>query len=361
MESQRNASSSRHAADVKAEKDEKARKKVQVPSVRDLTALRTELDSRHEHTIERVGALVREQRSLTTAIADDISALRKDGDTLQQLEKVEQEETGILNSLARRLGRRGRMLERRTVAVRLQEQYTHVHTTLRKASAFADELRLCAAELAQEVDRLHADVEESLAASVDAEARVAEIEAELAELVAANNPSDLRHIDRLTFERSDLQTAASLHEAKARLCSQEVEPARKLRETVHALHQEMAHYVLNASSSIEGSGRRIQALGLAADAPVVISELQAGLDQLDLAMTATEAYLDQAHDMLTRVLPELSEHIRVQGDRAALDLETGLAAIRDAKSAHATDTDLRAAALAEVELLGVDLGPSASE
>ena len=326
-----------------------------VPSVRELTELRTRLDARHTETLERVGGLVRDQRSLTTTIAADIASLRRDGDTLQALEATATEASGILGALTRRLGRRSRMLERRTVAARLQEQYAEVHTTLRKASAFADELRLCSVELALEVDRLHADVEESLEAVVDVEARIEAVDSELAALEARADATDARRIDRLRFERADLETAATLHETKARLCAQEVEPARSLRETVHSLHQEMAHYVLHASGSIEGSGRRIQALGLAADAPVVVSELQAGLDQLDLAMSATEAYLEQAHDMLTRVLPELSEQIRAQGSQAALELEAGLTALEQVRRGQASEADLKAAALAEVELLGVEL------
>jgi hypothetical protein len=149
-------------------------------------------------------------------------------------------------------------------------------------------------------------------------------------------------------------------EAKARLCAREVDPARKLRETVQSMHQEMAQYVLHASASVEGSGRRIQALGLAADAPVVVSELQEGLDQLDLAMSATEAYLDQAHEMLTRILPELSAQIRQQGTQSALELEEGLSAIAHARAGTASDADLKAAALAEVELLGLDIKDPAS-
>ncbi len=329
-----------------------------VPSVQELAALRLRLDERHESTLDRVGSLVTRQKDLTSTIAGELGGIQRDGDALKRLESDEDSSGSLLTSITRRLGRRSRMLERRTVAVRLHEQYTEVHTTLRKASAFADELRLCAVEIAQEVDRLHGDVEASLQAAVEVEERIAEIEEELGRLAEEDSAVNLRRIDQLTFERSDLQTAVSLHEAKARLCANEVEPARRLRETVQSLHSEMAQYVLHASASIEGSGRHIQAMGLLADAPVVVSELQAGLDQLALARTATEAYLDQAHEMLTRVLPELSEHIRLSGSKAAIELEEGLTAIEQARSEAATDSDLRAAALAEVELLGVELGPS---
>jgi len=327
----------------------------EIPSVQDLATLRSTLEHQHESTLARVGTLVENQKTLTTAIAGEISAIRADGDALQQLESAEQSDAGLLVSITRRLGRRSRMLERRTVASRLQDQYADVHTTLRKASAFADELRLCAVELAGGVDQLHADVESSLSAVVEFEGRITAIDTLLAELGAEEGLAQQRRIDKLHFERADLQTGVNLLEAKARLCAREVEPARKLRETVQSMHQEMARYVLHASSSVEGSGRRIQALGLAADAPVVVSELQEGLDQLDLAMAATEAYLDQAHEMLTRILPELSAQIRQQGNETALELEAGLSAIGRAREGAASDADLKAAALAEVELLGLDI------
>ena len=57
------------------------------------------------------------------------------------------------------------------------------------------------------------------------------------------------------------------------------------------MHQEMAQYVLHASASVEGSGRRIRRW----DWPMhrLSCGLQAGLDD-SLAMS-TEAYLEQAH------------------------------------------------------------------
>ena len=326
-----------------------------VPGVQDLTALRTCLEQQHESTLARVGGLVQGQEKLTSTLAEEIASIREDGDRLQQLESEAQVEPGLLGSISRRLGRRSRMLERRTVAGRLHEQYAEVHTTLRKASAFADELRLCAVELATEVDQIHGDVEASLAAALSLEERITVIDSELAVLAEHGTAQDQRSIDKLTFERADMRTGVDLLEAKAKLCAREVEPVRALRQTVQSMHHEMAQYVLHASASVEGSGRRIQALGLAADAPIVISELQAGLDQLDLAMSATETYLDQAHEMLTRILPELSEQIRLQGSESALALEEGLSAIERARNHTASDADLKAAALAEVELLGLEL------
>ena len=354
VESQRNRRDRPEGADLASHR-EPPEGPVSAPGVAELTALRTTLESRQEQAIAQVGSLVNGQQSLTTSIATDLSTLREVGDTLQELERAESEPVGLFGSLTRRLGRRGRLMQRRTVAAQLQAQYESLHTTLRKAGAFSDELRLCAAELAGEVDHLHGDVEASLASSARAEARMVEIDEALAELDLTADPSQARAADRLRFERADLKTAVTLFEAKARLCAQEVEPVRKLRETVQTLHEEMAHYVLNATTSIEGSGRRIQALGLAADAPLVVTELQAGLDQLDGAMVATEAYLEQAHDLLTRVLPELSEQVRLQNARADLDLQKGLEAMGEARSDGATDAELRAAAVAEVELLGLTM------
>ena len=332
-----------------------------VPTVAELSSLRTTLEDRHTETLGRVGALLREQQDLTGGIATELSSLQKGGDNLRELEEADADQASIIAQIKGRLTRRRRLLERQSVATRLQEQYRTVHTTLRKAGAFADELQLCAVELAQEVDRLHSDVDNSLEQVVRIEQRVADLQAELTALDARSDPTERRRRDQIRFEIADLGTAASLHNAKAHLCNQQVDPARALRDTVHGLHKEMAHYVLQASASVEGSGRRIQTLGLAADAPVVISELQDGLHQLDAAMTVTQAYLDQAHDMLTRVLPELTQQIQIQGSRAAVDLEQGLAAIEAARQGEASDDDLRAAAFAEVELLGVELAAGNSE
>lgn len=338
--------SSRRAAPAGAQARE-------VPSVKSLMVLRESLDRKHSEAFDRVQALVKQQSEVSGGLAEELSLLRRDGAQLEALEAADAQQSGLLANITRVLSGRGRLLERRSVAARLHDQYTVVHATLRKAGAFVDELRLCAAELAAEVDELHGKVEESLAASIGAEERAAELE----EALSAEHPADadlaklLRDQDRMRFELADARTEAELHEARARLCQSQLEPARTLRTSVHALHAEMARYVLHASASVENSGRRVQALGLAADAPIVVSELRQGLAQLDTAMAATEAYLDQAHELLTHVLPELSEQLRAQSLASAETLQLGLAEVA---SHHASDdAELRAAALAEVELLGL--------
>ena len=147
----------------------------------------------------------------------------------------------------------------------------------------------------------------------------------------------------------------ALFQAGADLCRQELEPARALRDTVLQLHEEMARYVMQATSSVNAAGRRIQALGVAADAPSVVAELNSSLQQLDAAMNATEHYLDQAQHLLTEVLPELSARVERDASERRLDIADDIDALSRERARALADRALREAADAEVEGLGRDL------
>ncbi|MDP7112419.1 MAG: hypothetical protein QGH45_10660 [Myxococcota bacterium] len=77
--------------------------------------------------------------------------------------------------------RRRAILQRRSVAEGLLQRYETASQCLRRASAFSDELRLCALELQQQVDELHAE----LAKSEDNRLRAAEAVVSLDDAIAA--------------------------------------------------------------------------------------------------------------------------------------------------------------------------------
>jgi hypothetical protein len=247
------------------------------------------------------------------------------------------------------------VLARKSIAEGLLTQYEQVSVSLRRASAFADELHLCALELQEEVEQLHGEHARNLAGAREAAERVMHIEADLDALDAADHDTR-RQEDRLRFEERTTSSRMELYRAGAELCRQELEPARALRDTVLQLHEEMARFVLQATSSVNAAGRRIQALGVAADAPSVVAELNESLQQLDAAMNATEHYLDQAQHLLTRVLPELSERLERDAAHRRLDLADDLDALSRERARELADRALREAADAEIaEHLGRDL------
>lgn len=233
----------------------------------------------------------------------------------------------------------------------LLEHYQAVTRQLGRAAAFTDELQLCALELQSAVEGLHTELQTAERNQRRGAERILRIERTIEEIEGATEPVAGREslLDKLGFEQRHETLQVELFESQARLLRAEIEPARKLRDTMLDLYQEMASFVQAARSNADTAGRRIQALGLAADAPVVVAELQASLDALGTAMQATEDYLGETQRLLVEVLPELSARLEARVDTDAELLADDLDAVSRERARASADRALRNAALAEVE------------
>lgn len=285
-----------------------------VPTQALLARKRDELVARQADRLRQVDDMLRAQQAVSEALRDELGSLREKGEVLDELE-ARASEGGLLAALTRTLTRRRTMLERQSVTEGLIAQYETVNGRLRKATAFSDELRLCALDLQHQVDQLHQDLARSLRNEQRCAERIRDLEEKLAgldETLGLSPEASERLRDKLTFEERTEVVNLELFMAEARLARQHLEPARKLRDTMLSLHEDMARFVVAATSTVNAAGRRIQALGMAADAPVVVQELQQSLDELQSAMDATEAYVAQSQTLLTDVLPELARRLEQQ-------------------------------------------------
>lgn len=324
------------------------------PTQAGLLDRRQALTAGHRRALERVNQLVSSQQEITQSLTGGLQGMQERGRELDALDAQERQR-GILAAVSRAFSRRRTVLARRSIAEGLLSQYEQVSGSLRRASAFADELHLCALELQDEVEQLHAEHARNLDGARAAAEQVMAIEAALDSLDAVDHDTRAQE-DRLRFDQRTTSGRMELYRAGAGLCREELEPARALRDTVLELHEEMARFVLQATSSVNAAGRRIQALGVAADAPAVVAELNASLQQLDAAMNATEHYLDSAQHLLTRVLPELSARLERDGAHRRLDLADDIDALSRERARELADRALRESAEAEVaDHLGRDL------
>jgi hypothetical protein len=235
-------------------------------------------------------------------------------------------------------------------------RYEAVSVRLREATAFSDELKLTALELQQEVDRLHRELGEALHNQRVAAQRVLHAQASLD---ALDDDPELspeakdRRRDRFAFGLRTETVALDLHKAAAEHCRNHLPAARSLRDTVLQLHEEMAAYVLGATHTVNAAGRRIQGLGMLADAPTVVTELQESLDALQEAMEATAAYVETSQDMVAKVLPELSARVAAAGEASAAITTADLRALDREKRRAMAERALRDAAEEEIaDLLG---------
>lgn len=305
---------------------------------------------RQQEAMARVQGLLETQGTLGRDLGAGLETLEGHGRELERMQRSEGD-GGLLSALVRPFTARRTALARRSIAEELLRQYEKVSVRLREATAFADELKVTALELQQEVDQLHRELARAQHNQQIAARRVLDMEAALEELESDDHTSDerARLRDRYTFDLRTDAVALRLYEAAAVQCRQHLEPARALRDTVLQLHEDMATYVLSATHKVNASGRRIQGLGMLADAPVVVAELQESLDELNSAMQATADYLQQSQSLIAEVLPELSRRIDADIEASADDLSSGLQALDREANRRAAERALRRAAKDEID------------
>lgn len=313
-----------------------------------LTERRERFVRRHREALTKVDELRRTRDAVGQALEGEVQVLQEQGERLRSIEQ-QAETGGLFSALIQRIGVRRQALARRTVAEALAGQYQVASTRLRQASAFSDELRLCALELQAEVATLHDELRE---AEQQIRARSAQVEGLRTRLAAVQRGDEAltleerdRQLDQLSFALREAVLGLELVRVGAEFSGAQIGPTRALRDTVMALYEGMSRYVLAASSALDAAGRRIQPLSMAADAPLVIAELRESITDLDAAMAATAAYVQQTREILDRTLPSLTESLRLS-DSGLGSLST-LAA--EERAQQIADSALRGVANAEVD------------
>ena len=324
----------------------------EVPTESELNARREAIHKRHEKALAKVDTLMATQAELGQALDGELTNMRGHQETLSELERRESDDS-LLGALVRRFSSRQAILGRKSVAEGLLTQFELTSMRLRQATAFSDELRLVSLELQEQVDKLHSNRVESRGNHRTAAQRVLELELELEKLEQGaydlTDAERARQIDALTFQLRRESLNMELFRAAGQLAEDSLEPTRALRDTVMELHEGMAGYVLQAGSAVDAAGRKIQALGMAADAPVVVGELQESLAQLGSAMEVTQTYVEQTQELLHRVLPDLSSRVADEIENRNLLLTSTLEDVSREKARIQADSALRNAADAEVE------------
>jgi hypothetical protein len=312
-----------------------------------------ELQERQSSAINRVGTLLATQRRVGAELGAGLRMLDQHRVTLERMER-QASEASLLSSIVRPFTARRSALARRSIAEGLLQQYERVSVRLREATAFSDELSLSTLELQDEVDRLHHDLQHAERAKRATAERIVRGERELEGIEGdtASDPDDLAaRRDRVTFDLRTDSVTLDLLRATAQLCRHHLPAARSLRDTVLKLHEEMAHYVVSATHAVNAAGRRIQGLGMLADAPIVVAELQEGLHELDLAMRATADYVARSQVLLAEVLPSLTARLESDAESGALLLSEGLGHTDRDRSRREAERVLREAAEAEIDAL----------
>lgn len=317
--------------------------RVQTPE--ELVDRRLQADAFRTRSLEQVERLAATQAELGRELRTELDALQRQGHALESLEAEGQ--GGVIDALLRRITGRRLALERRNATEALVRRYEAVSIRLRRAASFTDELRLTTLQLHDQVQSMHHE-RTSARTGVERSARlVLDIEREIA--VHESGEPCAATLDDLQFEHRRQSQAMQIGQAAEALLTQEILTAQQLRSTVQDLHDEMQHFVLSATQLLDGAGRRIQALGAAADAPVVVSELQHSLTELDEAMRATELYLENLGTLVSHDLPDLSARIQAQAEARNLTSQVDLEQLGRDRARAEAERALRRAAAREIE------------
>jgi len=313
---------------------------------------REEVQERHQRALADVTSHLTTQQAIATELDQGMRSLSTHRDELARLES-EASDGSLLAALVRPFTARRTALARRSVTEALVQRYEAVSVRLREATAFSDELKLTALELQQEVDRLHRELGEALHNQRVAAQRVLAAQEALDALAHEDLSPEARarRQDRFAFDLRTETVALDLFAAAAEHCRSHLPAARALRDTVLRLHEEMAAYVLGATHTVNAAGRRIQGLGMLADAPTVVTELQESVDALHEAMAATAAYVESSQDLMARVLPELSARVAAAGEAASAITVSDLHGLDRERRRAMAERALRDAAEEEIATL----------
>lgn len=324
------------------------------PAQSDLLEQHNAIQQRHDRALGQVNEMFRTHHTLGKAIRSDLAGLKKHSESLHELEQAAEQEQGMLAALVNRFIQRRTVLSRRSETKSLLSKHASVSTRLRKASAFTDQLRLESLELQQEVQSLHTEIGTSKGNAKIAAEHILVLEAASQKVEEdASVDEDLRAqtLDTLRFEIRQETHNLELFQALEQMCRQHLTPAQKLRDTVTKLQEEMSEFVVHATGTVDAAGRRIQALGAAADAPMVIQELQESMADLSQAMQVTENYVQQTQELLSRVLPELTAQVKAEAETRNFVFESKLEGIDRAHAKTLAQKALKAQAEKEVEQL----------
>lgn len=316
-----------------------------------------EIHDRHRRAVTQVERLLDTQKRVGAELSAGMTVLADQRAELDNLDRRDADNS-LFASLVRPFVGRRTSLARKSIAEGLIARYEQVSVRLREATAFADELKLCSLELQAEVDHLHRDLQLAMQHKTRSAERVLELEKVIGEVsVDAQMTPEQRErlLDRYTFDLRTESVSMSLYSAAVELCKQHLPPARALRDTVLRLHEEMSAYVLSATHNVNAAGRRISALGMLADAPIVVAELHQSLEALGTAMEATTQWIDRSHRFIAEVLPELDARIKLQSEAAAKAIEIELSEHDRTRTRKEAEIALRRAAEREIaSLLGED-------
>lgn len=272
---------------------------ISVRSLEETIAKERKLQNEH---ISDLGTLRGKNADLQRALSEELKKLE---DVRRHLER-ERSRDGFMADLRRSIAKlpffKGRIVTRSSVEALLRQQYELSTERLKEAAEFADRLTAAKRDLFDEVDRLNEKIIESAKNERVAAQTVLELNGKLEtarakEAAAGPGTVEAREfgaeIDRIERELTEHSAKLELYDTAEERLDRLKDSTRHLADTIGHLARDLTAYVTVASEKLDLIGGQIQAIGAAADASLVLLELQASLESLTESVNYTTRFVSE--------------------------------------------------------------------
>jgi len=257
---------------------------------------------------------------LQDALASELTKLRE---LSRQLER-ERGSGGVgakMRSLLARLPWfKGRILTRHSIEELLRAQYEVSAGRVKDAAELADRLRAAKSELRAEIDRLNQKVIDSARDERTCANAIVDLELEIERLsteTAAADPGSVaaRELQaKLDTAQGDLveqSTRLTLHATAEERLDRLKDGTLKLAETITTLSDDMTLYVTAAGEKMDLIAGQIQAIGAAADAALVLLELQHSIDAMTASVNDTTRFVAETQLYFRQNVDRLVDEMQI--------------------------------------------------
>lgn len=286
---------------------------------RDLAAL----EKLREHNAEIQQTLVGEVEKLRQ-ISGQLSKERDRGEFSRSLR----------NFLAKLPWLGGQILTHRSVEEILREQYELSARRAKEAAEFVDRLEAAKVGLWDEIDRLNRKIVESAQNEELAVERIRALEAlkvrlevELAalDISSADGRQAQALLDRTHRQLSQHATKLKLYATAENRLAKLQKNTRQLSETIGHLQSDIVVYVTAATEKLDLISGQIQAIGVAADASVVMFELQHSLKAMTESINHATRFVSETQVYFRENVDAMLEEMELYDDETHQILAGNLA------------------------------------
>ncbi|AWV88131.1 hypothetical protein [Bradymonas sediminis] len=286
---------------------------------RDLAAL----EKLREHNAEIQQTLVGEVEKLRQ-ISGQLSKERERGEFSRSLR----------NFLAKLPWVGGQVLTHRSIEEILREQYELSARRAKEAAEFVDRLEAAKVGLWDEIDRLNQKIVESAKNEELAVAHIRQLEAlksrleverAAVELSSADGRQAQALLDRTHRALSEHATKLKLYATAENRLAKLQENTRQLAETIGHLQSDIVVYVTAATEKLDLISGQIQAIGVAADASVVMFELQHSLKAMTESVNHATRFVSETQVYFRENVDAMLEEMELYDDETQQILAGNLA------------------------------------